>query len=155
MDAVWDMAFLPDDCSAIAVSQDEYVIVWGLERVAGLARYRPSRTGLFSVVVSADGRLRDDLLTWFVANRYVPELTCQQRVQYCVEPLCEEKGAPWARTSQITSWPATESRPRLCQGSAVERLQSAHPGTVPASTRWHEHSPRQPGHRASRAWPAR
>ena len=88
------MAFLPDGRRVIAVSQDECVIVWGLERVAGLARYRLSRTGLFSVVVSADGCLWDDLLTWFVASRYLPELTCEQRVQYRVEPPCEEAGAP-------------------------------------------------------------
>jgi hypothetical protein len=34
------------------------------------------------------------LLSWIAANRYVPELTCQQRVQYRIEPLCEEGSAP-------------------------------------------------------------
>ena len=35
----------------------------------------------------------DDLLAWIAANRYVPELTCERRTQYRVQPLCEEKGA--------------------------------------------------------------
>jgi len=31
----------------------------------------------------------DELLTWTRANRYVPELTCDQRELYRLEPLCE------------------------------------------------------------------
>jgi hypothetical protein len=31
--------------------------------------------------------------SWIIANRYVPELTCEQRKQYHVEPLCDEAGA--------------------------------------------------------------
>jgi hypothetical protein len=34
-----------------------------------------------------------DLLAWVAANRYVPELTCGQRKQYRIEPLCEEASA--------------------------------------------------------------
>lgn len=31
------------------------------------------------------------LIEWVAANRYVPELTCEQRALYNVEPLCEEE----------------------------------------------------------------
>ena len=31
----------------------------------------------------------DDLLTWTRNNRYILELTCEQRELYRVEPLCE------------------------------------------------------------------
>ena len=32
----------------------------------------------------------DNLLTWVRENRYIPELTCEQRTLYRVEPLCDE-----------------------------------------------------------------
>jgi hypothetical protein len=31
----------------------------------------------------------DELTTWTRANRYIPELTCDQRELYRLEPLCE------------------------------------------------------------------
>jgi WD40 repeat protein/serine/threonine protein kinase len=31
----------------------------------------------------------DELITWIRANRYIPELTCEQRELYRLEPLCE------------------------------------------------------------------
>jgi hypothetical protein len=36
---------------------------------------------------------QDELLAWIRANRYVPELTPQQREQYHLELLCDEAGA--------------------------------------------------------------
>lgn len=35
----------------------------------------------------------DELLAWTRANRYVPELTCDQRALYRLEPLCEDSRA--------------------------------------------------------------
>jgi hypothetical protein len=32
----------------------------------------------------------DELLDWVAANRYVRELTCDERELYRIEPLCEE-----------------------------------------------------------------
>jgi hypothetical protein len=32
----------------------------------------------------------DELLDWVAANRYVRELTCDERELYQIEPLCEE-----------------------------------------------------------------
>ena len=31
----------------------------------------------------------DELLSWTQDNRYIPELTCEQRILYNLEPLCE------------------------------------------------------------------
>ena len=31
----------------------------------------------------------DELLSWVRNNRYIPELTCEQRAFYRIEPLCE------------------------------------------------------------------
>jgi hypothetical protein len=40
----------------------------------------------------------DELREWVESNRYVRDLTCQEREQYRVEPLCDEgamvTGAP-------------------------------------------------------------
>ena len=36
---------------------------------------------------------QDELQTWIEAKRQPPELTCEQRVQYNVEPPCDEAGA--------------------------------------------------------------
>jgi hypothetical protein len=33
---------------------------------------------------------QQDLLAWIAANRHIPELTCQQRERYRIEPLCDE-----------------------------------------------------------------
>ena len=42
----------------------------------------------------------DELLAWTHANRYIPELTCEQRALYRLEPLCSEEAA--APTSEAT-----------------------------------------------------
>jgi WD40 repeat protein/serine/threonine protein kinase len=36
----------------------------------------------------------DELLTWTRANRYIPELTCEQRELYGLAPMCEEAPLP-------------------------------------------------------------
>ncbi len=33
----------------------------------------------------------EQLLEWTQANRYIPELTCNQRALYKLEPLCTEE----------------------------------------------------------------
>jgi hypothetical protein len=52
--------------------------------------------------VANDGTVREwqiipsqeAMLAWIKANRYVPELTCEQRLQYGAQPLCNEAGTP-------------------------------------------------------------
>ena len=37
---------------------------------------------------------QESLMAWIEANRHMPELTCEQRIQYGVEPLCGEASTP-------------------------------------------------------------
>lgn len=59
-----------------------YFTLDGRHAVAG---YQDGRVELWRI----DATL-DDLLTWIRNNRYVPELTCEQRELYRVEPLCDQ-----------------------------------------------------------------
>jgi hypothetical protein len=63
------LAFVPDGHSFLVAADTDAVHEWQVDAT------------------------QDDLLAWIVANRYVPELTCEQRKQYHVEPLCDEAGA--------------------------------------------------------------
>jgi len=62
------LAFVPDGHSFLVAADDDAVHEWRVDAT------------------------QDDLLAWVEANRYVPELTCQQRERYHVEPLCEQAG---------------------------------------------------------------
>ena len=33
---------------------------------------------------------QEKLLSWIDQNRYLPDLTCEQRARYQIEPLCDE-----------------------------------------------------------------
>ena len=62
----------------------------------GLSALSFGPDGRDAVVGFSDGRLElwridatlDDLIAWTRTNRYVPELTCEQRERYKLEPLC-------------------------------------------------------------------
>jgi WD40 repeat protein len=92
---------------AVSVDAGGNLIVWNLE--SGEAVRRLNLGSEFPVIFSADGQSLfiggidtiiqrtlwlnlDDLLAWTEANRYVPELTCDQRELYRLEPLCNTKG---------------------------------------------------------------
>jgi WD40 repeat protein/energy-coupling factor transporter ATP-binding protein EcfA2 len=64
-------------------------------RVAGCAlspdgRFAAVSMGTTIILWQLDVLTQDELLTWIAANRYVRELTCEQRESYRIEPLCEE-----------------------------------------------------------------
>jgi WD40 repeat protein len=67
--AVYDVGFGPDSQTAYSVSFDGALIEWQI----------------------ADLPL-DELVEWTHANRYVRDLTCDEREQYRVEPLCDAEG---------------------------------------------------------------
>ncbi|MBN1977066.1 MAG: hypothetical protein JW918_06660 [Anaerolineae bacterium] len=99
-------------CTVISAGTDNVIILWDVESGTALRRYQGHQGAITGIVptpggrtilsAAVDGTVRewrvdldyDDLLAWIAANRYVPELTCQQRAQYHVEPLCEEGSAP-------------------------------------------------------------
>jgi len=59
--------FTPDGKMIITISEDSEIIAWDISQLPG------------------------DYLTWTMENRYIPELTCEQRELYQVEPLCSEE----------------------------------------------------------------
>ncbi len=60
-----DAVFSPDDSTVYAVTEDGQLIEW-------------------RIAEKSSTQLRD----WITANRYVRELTCEEKAQYRVEPLC-------------------------------------------------------------------
>ncbi len=105
------LALSPDGYYVAAGSGDDTVpviIIWDLETAQETRRlvghdnyvwnlaYGPDGTTLYST--ATDGTLRewrvgdeslDELLEWAEANRYITDFTCQQRVTYRIEPLCD------------------------------------------------------------------
>lgn len=106
-DFVRAVAFHPDGKKAISGSRDGNLILWDLETGEAIRRYHRHTGNVNSVAFSPDGqrvlsggadglmiewRIDDtleELISWTLANRYLPELTCSQRAQFNIEPLCE------------------------------------------------------------------
>jgi len=98
------------DASRIASgSEDGTVRIWNSANGQEIRRLEPNRT-VWSVAYSgsalvsglADATLRqwdveplqlDKLRRWTFGNRYVRDLTCVERIQYRVEPLCDTAGS--------------------------------------------------------------
>ena len=60
--------------------------VFNADGSQALAGYRNGAVELWRI----DATL-EQLLEWTQANRYIPELTCNQRELYRIEPLCESE----------------------------------------------------------------
>jgi WD40 repeat protein len=69
-----------------------------IRRYGGFAESQSfSPDGRHAVIGHHDGRVElwridatlEELLTWTRNNRYIPELTCEQRELYRIEPLCD------------------------------------------------------------------
>jgi WD40 repeat protein/transcriptional regulator with XRE-family HTH domain len=110
--AAWGLDVSPDGRYAISGSEDSTVILWDFETGELLRRFTGhtgwvsdvafSRDGQTAFSVSDDGSLiqwqvadppLEELIAWVHANRYVRDLTCEERARYRVEPLCEAEGA--------------------------------------------------------------
>jgi WD40 repeat protein len=88
----------------ISGASDNTLILWDIATAAIIHRFTTpgganslafSPDGLRAVSGAGDAALRlwqtlslNSLPEWFVANRYVPEWTCEQRERFRVEPLC-------------------------------------------------------------------
>lgn len=106
-DVVGDVAFSPDGRLAVSGAVDSSLLLWDVETGNVLRRYAGLTKPVVGVAFMPDGHsffaaadddavheyrldaTEADLLTWIAANRYVPDLTCEQREIYHVEPLCE------------------------------------------------------------------
>jgi DNA-binding SARP family transcriptional activator len=85
--------FTPDGNRALSASADGTVRLWDLYGTTAASEGGEIPTVADEGMVNAqsDGS-RDPLLAWIEENRCLPELTCEQRIQYGVEPLCGETG---------------------------------------------------------------
>lgn len=110
---VWSLDVSPDGRYLLSGSEDGTVILWDFETGEELRRFKGhtalvpglvfSPDGQTAFSVSLDGALiewqiadlpLDELLAWIHANRYVRDLSCEERAQYRVEPYCEESSLP-------------------------------------------------------------
>jgi WD40 repeat protein/DNA-binding SARP family transcriptional activator len=108
---VWSLDISPGGRYAISGSEDGTVILWDFETGEELRRFSGhtalatglvfSPDGQTAFSVSLDGTLiqwqiadqpLDELIEWIYANRYIRDLTCDERVQYRVEPPCDAEG---------------------------------------------------------------
>ena len=99
------LQFSPDEKLLLGGSLDGINSLWRVETGEEIRRYGGgfvvsphfAPDGLHAVVGYQDGAVElwridatlDELLTWTRNNRYIPELTCEQRELYRVEPFCE------------------------------------------------------------------
>ena len=99
--------FSPDETLLLSGSLNGTNSLWQVDTGEEIRRYgggfvnSPHFTpdGRHAVIGYYDGRVElwridttsDELLTWTKNNRYIPELTCDQRELYRVEPLCDAK----------------------------------------------------------------
>lgn len=100
------VTFSPDEKLLLGSSSDGTSSLWDIETGDVLRRYGNgwimkfvfTEEGNRALAGYRDGTLEmwridatlDELLTWTKNNRYIPDLTCEQRELYGVEPLCEE-----------------------------------------------------------------
>ncbi len=108
-DLVSSVAFSPDGHTFLSASADGTARIWNTQTGQEVRRFK-SDEPIFSTVFSSDGRTAflgmasgrinswlispsvEDLINWIMQNRYVRELTCLEREQYAVEPLCDSSG---------------------------------------------------------------
>ncbi len=106
--AVFGVEYSPDGRTALTASSDLTLRLWDTNTGQEIRRFEGHTNWVLSVVFSADGNFAvsgaedntariwrvestlDGLVEWAHRNRYVPELTCAERDQYNVEPLCDE-----------------------------------------------------------------
>ncbi len=108
---VWGLDVSLDGRYMISSSEDGTVILWNFETGEELRRFSGHTAWVPDVVFSPDGQTAfsvsldgtliqwqiadqplDELIEWVYANRYIRDLTCDERVQYRIEPPCNAEG---------------------------------------------------------------
>jgi WD40 repeat protein len=122
------VAFHPEGRLAVSGAIDGSLLLWDVAEGVALRRYAGLNKPVVGLAFVPDGRsflvaadtdavhewrvdaTHDDLLAWVAANRYVPELTCEQRKQYRIEPLCDGAGAEPRESNAPSSRRASHPR---------------------------------------------
>ncbi len=108
-DWVRSVAFSPDGRMALSGSDDRRLILWDVESGQSLRTFDRHSDWIVDTLFSPDGRnliaaqydgllvnwrldALSELIEWTRANRYVRELTCDERTLYHIEPLCPASG---------------------------------------------------------------
>ena len=108
---VWSLDVSTDGRYLLSGSEDGAIILWDFETGEELRRFKGHTALVLGLVFSPDGQTAfsisldgaliewqisdlplDELIDWTYANRYIRELTCEEREKYRVEPLCEVGG---------------------------------------------------------------
>jgi WD40 repeat protein len=113
---VLGVAFGPDGRTALSVGDDKVAILWDLRTGGAIRRYVGHAGSVMGLALtpdgntfltaSTDGTVREwridasqaEVQAWIESNRHVPELTCDQRELFGVEPLCTEADTPASDT---------------------------------------------------------
>jgi WD40 repeat protein len=104
---VWSLEVSPDGRYLLSGAEDGVIILWDFETGEELRRFKGHTATVAGLVFSPDGetafsvaldgaliewRISDlplnELIDWTHANRYLRELTCEERKKYRIEPLC-------------------------------------------------------------------
>jgi WD40 repeat protein len=107
----WSLDISPDGRYVVSASDTGEVILWNFATGEELYHLQTHKQGVFSVIFSKDGKSvfsistdgmltqwqlpeksLEELIDWVKEHRYVRELTCEERAQYRVEPLCVTDG---------------------------------------------------------------
>jgi WD40 repeat protein len=120
---VFSVVFSSDGSTAISSSFDGTIRLWNVNTGAELLRYDGHQGGVRSVAFSPDNHtflsasedatLRewrvdsfDEVILWSYDNRYIPELSCEQREFYRINTQCNANGVYPTRTPYLTPVPS-------------------------------------------------
>jgi WD40 repeat protein len=137
--AVIGLDFSPDGEDIISSSLDNTLRLWNTENGFELRRYTPqdqvsfrnsefNADGRIILTGMSDGSIREwrmltvlnELLAWTLANRFVPELTCADRVTFSIEPLCDADGlSPTSTPFPLPTPTVTPDIPQLGIGGTA------------------------------------
>ncbi|MBC8097902.1 MAG: hypothetical protein H7Y11_00530 [Armatimonadetes bacterium] len=102
----WAVAYNSDGTLALSSTADGTSVLWDTATLEALHTYGSQGAGMTSAVFGADSTVAFSgadngevvawrvhtpaaLRAWVAANRHIPDLTCAQRAQYLITPLCE------------------------------------------------------------------
>ncbi|MBZ0281060.1 MAG: TIR domain-containing protein [Anaerolineae bacterium] len=105
-DIVTSVAFSPDGTRMVSGSADRMAILWDVATASVLTQFGGHMDRVTSVAFSPDGKFAlsgsmdnalrtwridtlSELMDWARTNRFVRELTCTERANFNIQPLCE------------------------------------------------------------------